>query len=127
MTLGKELVAGYQKVKWLGSGSSGQVFVALEVKTGQEWVYKEVSLKELGRKETLQIYSEVKMLEVLEHPHIIRLKESFKTFSEKLVLILEYAKDNDLETWLGKFSLPVPEELAASFLRRMDCTNLSGG
>ena len=37
------------------------------------------------------------MLEAIKHPHIIQLKEFYRTKSEKLVLILEFAEGGDLQ------------------------------
>ena len=44
----------------------------------------------------MQLFSEAKILEALSHPNIIKLYEFYKTKSDKLVLILEYAKGEDL-------------------------------
>ena len=40
----------------------------------------------------MQMFSEAKILEALDHPHIIKLYEFYKTKSNKLVIILEYAE-----------------------------------
>lgn len=57
------------------------------------------------------MFTEVKVLQALRHPNIIKLKESYKTQSNKLVLILEYAEGGDLkariDTQKGQF---FPEE-----------------
>ena len=44
----------------------------------------------------MQLFSEAKILEALSHPNIIKLYEFYKTKSNKLVLILEYAEGDDL-------------------------------
>jgi serine/threonine protein kinase len=44
----------------------------------------------------IQLFTEAKILEALKHPHIINLKDFYKTHSNKLVLILEYASGSDL-------------------------------
>ena len=43
------------------------------------------------------MFTEVKVLQALRHPNIIKLKESYKTHSNKLVLILEHAEGGDLK------------------------------
>jgi len=45
----------------------------------------------------IQMFAEAKILEALDHPHIIHLYEFYKTKSKKLVLILEYADGKDLQ------------------------------
>ena len=44
----------------------------------------------------LQFFQEAKLLEAIKHPQIIELKEFYRTKSEKLVLILEFAEGGDL-------------------------------
>lgn len=50
------------------------------------------------KKKTIQIqlFQEAKILEALKHSSIIELKEFYRTKSNKLVLILEYAENGDL-------------------------------
>ena len=45
----------------------------------------------------IQLFTEAKVLEALQHPNIICLKEFYKTQSKKLVLILEQAEGGDLK------------------------------
>ncbi len=54
-------------------------------------------LDKLDEDAILQIFKEVKILEVFSHPFIISIEESYRTESNKLVLILEYADKGDLK------------------------------
>lgn len=56
-----------------------------------------MKLNNLDEATILQLYTEVKVLEALLHPHIIAIKESYRTESNKLVMILEYATGGDLK------------------------------
>jgi serine/threonine protein kinase len=48
------------------------------------------------------MFTEAKILEALDHPHIIKLYEFYKTKSKKLVLILEFADGKDLSEVIGE-------------------------
>lgn len=45
----------------------------------------------------MQLFTEAKVLEAIKHPYIIHLQDFYKTHSEKLVLILDYADGGDLK------------------------------
>ena len=52
-------------------------------------------MSEDERKETLR---EAKILEVLDHPNIIRFREVYKTKKGKLCSVMDYADGGDLQT-----------------------------
>jgi NIMA (never in mitosis gene a)-related kinase len=52
-------------------------------------------MSEDERKETLR---EAKILEVLNHPNIIRFREVYKTKKGKLCIVMDYADNGDLQS-----------------------------
>ena len=86
----------YIKIRRLGEGTSSEVYLVKDVKTEMLYVAKEMYIKNFEEKMLMQLFSETKILEALTHPNIIKLYEFYKTKSEKLVLILEYAEGDDL-------------------------------
>ena len=52
-------------------------------------------LSEDEKKETIK---EAKILEVLNHPNIIRFKEVYKTKNGQLCIVMDYADGGDLQT-----------------------------
>ena len=67
------------------------------------WINKQQSV--------IQLFSEAKILEALEHPHVIHLKEFYKTESNNLVLILEFCSKGDLNELIENHSgQNLPEE-----------------
>jgi NIMA (never in mitosis gene a)-related kinase len=52
-------------------------------------------MSEDERKETLR---EAKILEVLNHPNIIRFREVYKTKKGKLCIVMDYADGGDLQS-----------------------------
>ena len=51
-------------------------------------------MSEEERRETLR---EAKILEVLQHPNIVRFKEVYKTKKGKLCIVMDYADGGDLQ------------------------------
>lgn len=45
----------------------------------------------------IQFFQEAKLLEAMKHRNIIQIKEFYRTVSGKLVMILEYAQEGDLQ------------------------------
>lgn len=43
------------------------------------------------------MFTEVKVLEMLKHPYIVEIKDSYRTLSNKLVIILEQAEGGDMK------------------------------
>lgn len=86
----------YTKIRDLGAGSFGEVFLVRNEKSGELVVSKEMRLNGLDELTTIQLYTEVKVLETIKHPNIIEMYETYRTKSNKLVLILEYASNGDL-------------------------------
>jgi hypothetical protein len=74
----------------------------------------------------MQLFTEAKVLEALIHPNIVCLKESYKTESQKLVLILEQAEGGDLKAKIdiqkGEY---FTEEIVTSNLISLDFATMS--
>jgi len=69
-------VGRYQLGRKLGAGSSGTVMVAKNVQTGERVAVKVVDAKNFRSiDDTERITEEVRILESLEHPHIVSLRE----------------------------------------------------
>lgn len=90
----------YKKIKELGEGSFGEVFLVQNIRTNQKVVSKEMRLHGLDEPTIIQLYTEVKVLENIKHPNIIQMYETYRTKSNKLVLILEYASSGDLAAYI---------------------------
>lgn len=82
----------YKKIKMLGKGSFGKVYLVRNMINDQDFVMKEIYIGDMEEKNVLQMFLEAKILEVLRHPNIIKLNEFYKTESQKLILIFEYAQ-----------------------------------
>ena len=90
----------YQKIKSLGKGSYGQVFLVKSLQTQKEYALKETIITK--KKEVFLYFTmnEINILSKLNNPFIISLKCAFKTQLdndiEKLGIIMEYVDNGDL-------------------------------
>ena len=94
----------YQKIKSLGKGSYGEVFLIKSLQTQKEYALKETTITK--NKEYFLYFSmnEINILSKLDNPYIISLKCAFKTQidkeKEKLDIIMEYVDNGDLNKLL---------------------------
>ena len=94
----------YQKVKLLGTGSYGKVYLIKSFQTQKEYALKETVITKT--KEFFEYFSmnEINILSKLDNPYIISLKCAFKTQvdedTEKLNIIMEYVDNGDLNQLL---------------------------
>lgn len=81
----------YQIVKTLGEGSFGKVKLAVHVVSGQKVALKIIARKKLITRDMAgRIEREIQYLQLLRHPHIIKLYTVITTPSE-IIMVLEYA------------------------------------
>ena len=91
----------YTKLKQLGAGSFGTVFLVRDIASGDVRVMKVVSLKGLPLKEVRAARNEVKVLVALQslnHANLIRYHDSYvtRTDAPRLHIIMEWASGGDL-------------------------------
>ena len=97
----------YQKIKLIGKGSYGEVFLIKSLQTEKEYALKETVITK--DKEIFLYFSmnEINILSKLENPYIISLKCAFKTQideqTEKLDIIMEYVDNGDLNQLITKY------------------------
>ena len=97
----------YQKIKLIGKGSYGQVFLIKSLQTEKEYALKETVITK--NKEIFLYFSmnEINILSKLDNPYIISLKCAFKTQideqTEKLNIIMEYVDNGDLNQLITEY------------------------
>ena len=97
----------YQKIKLIGEGSYGKVFLIKSLQTEKEYALKETVITK--NKEIFLYFSmnEINILSKLDNPYIISLKCAFKTQineqTEKLNIIMEYVDNGDLNQLITEY------------------------
>lgn len=59
-------------------------------------VIKKINIKKMSEEEKRETFRESKILEVLNHPNIIRFKEVYKTKKGQLCIVMDYADGKKL-------------------------------
>jgi NIMA (never in mitosis gene a)-related kinase len=100
----------YEYVKELGSGSYGKVILVRNKRDGEQLALKSIELSKLPSESRDKALQEVQLLRSLDHPNIVRLKDSFQ---EKGILhiLMEYVDGGDLAQMIKqRNSKPFSEE-----------------
>ncbi|KAJ5054115.1 uncharacterized protein L3040_000398 [Drepanopeziza brunnea f. sp. 'multigermtubi'] len=87
----EQRIGAYQIIKTLGEGSFGKVKLAVHRITNQQVALKIIARKKLiSRDMAGRVEREIEYLQLLRHPHIIKLYTVIKTPLE-IIMVLEYA------------------------------------
>lgn len=95
----------YERVRKLGQGSFGSVFLVRDIQDKKMFVLKEINLESMGPKGREDALKEVSFMASLNHPAIISYHEFFedvpkeavwKNPIKKLYIVMEYADSGDL-------------------------------
>lgn len=116
---GLERLGQYNIVKTLGEGSFGKVKLAIHQMTGQKVALKIISRRKLVTRDMAgRIEREIQYLQLLRHPHIIKLFTVI-TMPTEIVMVLEYAGGElfDYIVQNGKMA----EDKARKFFQQIVC------
>ncbi|POR38423.1 Carbon catabolite-derepressing protein kinase [Tolypocladium paradoxum] len=87
----EQRIGAYRIVRTLGEGSFGKVKLAIHHGTAQQVALKIIARKKLiSRDMAGRVEREIEYLQLLRHPHIIKLYTVIKTQTE-IIMVLEYA------------------------------------
>ncbi|SPO06699.1 probable serine/threonine protein kinase (SNF1) [Cephalotrichum gorgonifer] len=87
----EQRIGAYKIIRTLGEGSFGKVKLAVHHGTGQQVALKIIARKKLiSRDMAGRVEREIEYLQLLRHPHIIKLYTVIKTPTE-IIMVLEYA------------------------------------
>jgi len=84
----------YSKIKKVGQGASGHVYVAKTLATGKKVAIKEMDLSHQPRKEL--IVNEILVMKESQHPNIVNFLESYLVKSSELWVVMEYMEGGAL-------------------------------
>ncbi|RFU31876.1 hypothetical protein B7463_g4477, partial [Scytalidium lignicola] len=87
----EQRIGAYQIIRTLGEGSFGKVKLAVHRVTNQQVALKIIARKKLiSRDMAGRVEREIEYLQLLRHPHIIKLYTVIKT-QQEIIMVLEYA------------------------------------
>jgi serine/threonine-protein kinase 11 len=105
-------VNSYRLTAKIGSGSSADVYLGIDDRSGQNYAIKRIRLRELARTSAglAQLEREVRLMKLFNHPNILKIFEVLHIGStEDVYLVLEYAENGSLGGFLEReqrLSLP---------------------
>ncbi|KAI0920347.1 hypothetical protein AcW1_002116 [Taiwanofungus camphoratus] len=84
----------YSKIRKVGQGASGHVYVAKTLATGKKVAIKEMDLSNQPRKEL--IVNEILVMKESQHPNIVNFLDSYLVKSNELWVVMEYMEGGAL-------------------------------
>lgn len=84
----------YSKIRKVGQGASGHVYVAKELATGKKVAIKEMDLSHQPRKEL--IVNEILVMKESQHPNIVNYLDSYLVKNNELWVVMEYMEGGAL-------------------------------
>ncbi|XP_065051523.1 serine/threonine-protein kinase 10-like isoform X1 [Rhopilema esculentum] len=96
-----QLQTRYTKIRNLGSGSFGDVWLVRSNFSFRNYVVKEMNKKCNDEEERAMAVNEANILAQLKHKNIVRYKDAFFDCN-KFFIVMEYADDGDLSTKIKK-------------------------
>ena len=89
------MLRGYEKIKQLGKGSYGTVFLVQKHPNKHKYVLKEISLFGLTKPQREEVKNESNLLASMNSPYVVKYIESFEE-KDILYIIMEYCEEGDL-------------------------------
>eukprot|EP00741_Cyanophora_paradoxa_P002448 tig00000076_g2373.t1 len=86
----------YTEIRQVGKGAFGCAVLVKSKEDGHEYIMKKINVARLKPREREEAENEVKVLQGLRHPQVVRYKESFIE-GGNLCIIMEYCAGGDLQ------------------------------
>ena len=69
----------YTKIKKIGEGNYGKVYLVKGTNNGKERVMKEIDMSQMDPADQKAAFQEAKVMKMLNHPNIIKFHDVFKS------------------------------------------------
>lgn len=116
--LGDESIGQFVIGAEIGKGSFAQVYLGKHKSSGAAVAIKSVELSRLNKKLKENLYSEIRILQRLRHPHIVALHDCIESATH-INLIMEYCELGDLSLFIKKrdklLTNPATHDLARKY------------
>uniref|UniRef100_A0A671YH63 non-specific serine/threonine protein kinase n=1 Tax=Sparus aurata TaxID=8175 RepID=A0A671YH63_SPAAU len=103
-------IGNYRLLKTIGKGNFAKVKLARHVLTGREHISKCIKCSSLSQ----QLFREVRIMKLLNHPNIVKLFEVIET-EKTLYLVMEYASGGEVFDYLVAHGRMKEKEARAKF------------
>ncbi|KAM6491085.1 Pkinase domain containing protein [Amanita muscaria] len=103
----------YSKIKKVGQGASGHVYVAKALMGGKKVAIKEMDLSQQPRKEL--IVNEIMVMKESQHPNIVNFLESYLVKNNELWVVMEYMEGGALTDIIENNTLEEDQISSISF------------
>jgi NIMA (never in mitosis gene a)-related kinase len=107
------MIRQYKILEKLGKGTFGIVYKVINEYESMIYVIKQISLNGLSKQQISQVYSEAKILSLINSKYVVKYRESFVE-GEDLDIVMEYCDNGDLCNFLKrkkKKGIPLEEDL----------------
>jgi serine/threonine protein kinase len=107
----------YTPIKTLSTSNSSKVSLAIDLKSDQKVIVKEIFLPpSTPLVHRQQLTSEAKILASLRHPNIVKYIDS-SLHTDAAILVTEYCEGGDLQAYLKSYPRPNPETIHEVFVQ----------
>lgn len=111
-------MGNYQMLESIGRGGFGVVYRGLNTVTAETVAVKRVGLRNVPADELEAIELEIKLMQGLDHPNIVKYKDAMRS-EMHLNIILEFVENGSLTSLQNKFGGRFPESLVAVYIAQV--------
>ncbi|ORY91075.1 kinase-like domain-containing protein [Syncephalastrum racemosum] len=111
-------VGMYKFTGQLGSGKFSKVMLAKHIETGKQVAVKIIDKQAHDYRVMSRLVREVTLMEVLDHPNIVKMIETYET-CDTLFLMMEYVPGQNLDEYLHERGTSLSEDEARRIFRQL--------
>ncbi len=112
----------YEVKEKLGNGKFGLVRLGIHKSTGKKTAIKIMSKKDMNNQDLELLKTEIEILKISQHPHIIRLIDVFENV-DFVYVIMEYCSGGDLFSYIETRGFRLAEQQACQIIHKL-CTSI---
>ncbi|KPA80698.1 putative serine/threonine-protein kinase Nek3 putativeprotein kinase [Leptomonas pyrrhocoris] len=115
----------YEVFEHIGSGASGDVYRVVYKPTNRTYVLKKMSLANMSDEEQLRAKQEIIVMDEVDHPNIVKFRESFSDPVDNTVdIVMEYCEFGTLEGLIERQRYegrPFPTDVLLEWMAELLC------
>ncbi|KAI8879299.1 kinase-like protein [Backusella circina FSU 941] len=111
-------IGDYRFIRQIGQGKFSRVMLSVHCLTHKHVAIKVIDKRAHDYRVMSRLVREINLMELLEHPNIVRLIETYET-TDTLYLVMEYVEGLNLDEYLQRNKGKLTEEKARDIFRQM--------